>query len=208
MITVISLINTFSSVQSLSRLRLFATPWIAACQTSLSITNSRSSLRLTSIKSVMPSSHLILCRPLLLLPPIPPSIKVFSNESTLTPIHSYSIVVSISRTLCCAVLSHSVVSDSLWPQGLQPARLLCPWGFSRQEMSSARVAPNSGIKHRSPALQADSLPSESPGKPKNTRVGSLSLLQGNFPAQGLNQGLLLCRWILYQLSCAGSLKTS
>ena len=73
----------FSSVQSLSHVWLFATPWIAARQGSLSITNSRSSLRLTSIESVMPSSHLILCHPLLLLPPIPPSIKVFSNESNL-----------------------------------------------------------------------------------------------------------------------------
>ena len=73
----------FSSVQSLSCVRLFETPWIAARQASLSITNSQSSLRLTSIKSVMPSSHLILCRPLLLLPPIPPSIRVFSNESAL-----------------------------------------------------------------------------------------------------------------------------
>ena len=71
----------FSSVQSLSRVWFFATPWIAARQASLSITNSRSSLRLTSIELVMPSSHLILCRPLLLLPPIPPSIRVFSNES-------------------------------------------------------------------------------------------------------------------------------
>ena len=68
---------------SLSRVRLFVTPWIAACQASLSITNSRSSLKLTSIESVMPSSHLILGCPLLLLPPIPPSIRVFSNESTL-----------------------------------------------------------------------------------------------------------------------------
>ena len=73
----------FSSVESLSHLRLFANPWIAAGQASLSITNSRSSLRLTSIESVMPSSHLILSRPLFLLPPIPPSIRVFSNESTL-----------------------------------------------------------------------------------------------------------------------------
>ena len=73
----------FSSVQSLSRVRLFATPWIEAHQASLSITNSQSSLRLTSIESVMPSSHLILCHPLLLLPPIPPSIKVLSNESIL-----------------------------------------------------------------------------------------------------------------------------
>ena len=73
----------FNSVQLLSHVRLFVTPWIAAHQASLSITNSRSSLKLTSIESVMPSSHLILCHPLLLLPPIPPSIKVFSNESTL-----------------------------------------------------------------------------------------------------------------------------
>ena len=71
------------SDQSLSRVQLFATPWIAARQASLSITNSRSSVRLISIESVMTSSHLILCRPLLLLPPIPPSIRVFSNESTL-----------------------------------------------------------------------------------------------------------------------------
>ena len=73
----------FSSVQSLSRVWLFATPWITACQASLSITNSRSLLKLMSIESVMPSSHLILCHPLLLLPPILPSIRVFSNESTL-----------------------------------------------------------------------------------------------------------------------------
>ena len=75
--------QSVQSVQSLSRVRLFATPWIAARQASLSITISRSSLKLTSIESVMPSSHLILCCPLLLLPPIPPSIRVFSHESTL-----------------------------------------------------------------------------------------------------------------------------
>ena len=73
----------FSSVQLLSHVWLFATPWIAARQASLSITNSQSSPKLTSIESVMPSSHLILWRPLLLLPPIPPSIRVFSNESNL-----------------------------------------------------------------------------------------------------------------------------
>ena len=71
----------FSSVQSLSRVRLFATPWTAACQASLSITSCRSLPKLMSIKSVMPSNHLILCRPLLLLPSIFPSIRVFSNES-------------------------------------------------------------------------------------------------------------------------------
>ena len=72
-----------SSVQSLSRVQLFATPQITARQASLSITNSRSSLKLMSIELMMPSSHLILCRPFLLLPLLPPSIRVFSNESTL-----------------------------------------------------------------------------------------------------------------------------
>ena len=73
----------FSSVQSLSHVQLFVTPWIAARQASLSITNSRSLLKLMSIQTVIPSSHLILCRPLLLLSPSPPSIRVFSNDSTL-----------------------------------------------------------------------------------------------------------------------------
>ena len=73
----------FSSVQSLSHVRLFVTPWIAAHQASLSITSSWSLPKLMCIESVMPSSHLSLCCPLFLLPPIPPSIRVFSNESTL-----------------------------------------------------------------------------------------------------------------------------
>ena len=73
----------FSSVQSLSHVRLFATPWTAAHQDSLFITNSQSLLRLTSIELVMPSNHLILCHPFLLLPSILPSIRVFSNESAL-----------------------------------------------------------------------------------------------------------------------------
>ena len=75
--------NHFSSVQSLSRVRFFETPWTAACQASLSITNSWSLPKLISIESVMPSHHLILCHPLLLLPSIFPSIRVFSNESAL-----------------------------------------------------------------------------------------------------------------------------
>ena len=77
------MMQKFSSVQSLSGVRLLGTPWTTARQASPSITNSWSSFKLTSIELVMPSSHLILCRPLLLLPPIPPSITVFSNESTL-----------------------------------------------------------------------------------------------------------------------------
>ena len=75
--------DTFSSVQSLSRVQLFATPWTTAHQASLSITNSRSPPKLMSVELMMPSSHLILCCPLFLLPPIPHSIRVFSNESTL-----------------------------------------------------------------------------------------------------------------------------
>ena len=73
----------FSSVQSFHHFRLFAAPWTAACQASVSITNSQGLLKLMSIKSVMPSNHLILCHPLLLLPSIFPSIRVFSNESVL-----------------------------------------------------------------------------------------------------------------------------
>ena len=86
----------FNSVQSLSPVQLFATPWTAARQASLSITNSWSLLKLMSIESVMPSNHLILCRPLLLLPPIPPSIRVFSNESAL---HIQSIEFSASTSV-------------------------------------------------------------------------------------------------------------
>ena len=106
----------------------------------------------------------------------------------------------------CAVLSHSVVSHSLWSYGLQPARLLCPWGFSRQEYWSGLPCtppgdlPKPGIELRSPALQADSLLSESPRKPKNSGMGSLSLLQGILLTQELNWGLLHCRQILNQLS--------
>ena len=87
----------FSSVQLLSRLQLLATPWIAACQASLSITNSWSPPKPMSIESVMPSSHLILCCPLLLLPSIFPSIRVFSNESGASG--GQSIGVSASTSL-------------------------------------------------------------------------------------------------------------
>ena len=93
--------NQFSSVQSLSCVRLFATPWTAARQASLSITNSRSLPKPMSIVSVMPSNHLILCRPLLLLPSIFPSIRVFSNESALRirwpKYWSFSFNISLSN---------------------------------------------------------------------------------------------------------------
>ena len=121
---------------------------------------------------------------------------------------SYSLVNYYSSALSC-----SVMSDSLQPHGLQPARLLCPWGFSRQEYRSRLSCslpwdlPNPGIELTSPALQADSLPSEPLGKPKNTRLGTLFLLQGIFPAEELNRGFLLCR-ILYQQSHQGSTNES
>ena len=89
-----------SSVQLISRVRLFATPWIPARQASLSITNSQNLQKLMPIESVMPSSHLILCCPLLLLPPIPPSIRVFSSESTLHMRWSKYWSFSFSVSLC------------------------------------------------------------------------------------------------------------
>ena len=98
------------SDQSLGCVQLFATPWIAARQASLSITNSWSSLRLTSIESVMPFSYLILCRPPLLLSPIPPSIRVFSNESTLCmrwpKYWSFSFSIIPSKEILPCIITH------------------------------------------------------------------------------------------------------
>ena len=114
----------FSSVQLLSCVRLFATPWIATCQPSLSITNSQSSLKFMSIKSVMPSSHLILCRPLLLLPPIPPSVRVFSNKSALRmrwP-KSWSVSVTQSCPPLCDPMDCSPPGSSV--HGILQARIL------------------------------------------------------------------------------------
>ena len=122
-----------------------------------------------------------------------------------TPFFYYFGIFPRTLLMCC-VFSCSVVSNSLQPCGLWPTRLLCPWGFSRQEYwselpcPSSGDLPNPGIKPRSPTLQVDYLSSEPPGKPKNTEAGSLSFLQGNFPTQESNRGLLPCRWILYQLS--------
>ena len=111
----------FSSVQSLSRVQLFATPWIAAHQASLSITNSQSSLRLTSIESVMPSRHLILCHPLLLLPPIPPSIRAFSNQSILRmrwpKYWSFSFSIIPSKEILGLISFRMVWLDLLAVQG-------------------------------------------------------------------------------------------
>ena len=133
-----TLSKQFSSVQLLSRARLFITPWTAAHQASLSITNSQSLLKLMSIESVMPSNHLILCRPLLLLPSIFPSIRVFSNESVLhikwpkywsfsfniSPSNEYSRLISfrmdwfdllaVQGTLKSLLQHHSSKASILW----------------------------------------------------------------------------------------------
>ena len=142
--------HQLSSVQSLSRVRLFATPWIAACQASLSITNSQNLLKLMSVELVMPSGHLILCRPLLLLPPIPPSIRVFSNESTLRmrwpKYWSFSFSISPSKehpglisfrmdwldllavqgTLKSLLQHHSSKASILWRSAFFTVQLSCP----------------------------------------------------------------------------------
>ena len=131
----------FSPVQSLSHVWLFATPWTAAHQASLSITNSRSLLKLMSIKLMMPSNHLFLCRPLLLLPSIFPSITVFSNESvfhirwskywsfsfSISPSNEHPGLISfrmdwldhlaVQRTLKSLLQHHSSKASILWHSG-------------------------------------------------------------------------------------------
>ena len=114
----------FSSVQSLSHVRLFATPWTAARQASLSITNSQSSPKLMSVELVMPSNHLILCCPLLLPPSVFPKIRVFSNESALhirwpkfwsfsfniSPSNAYSVLISFRMDWCISLQSKGLSS--------------------------------------------------------------------------------------------------
>ena len=141
----------FSSVQSLSRVQLFATPWTTTRQASLSTTNSQSLPKPMSIKSVMPSSHLILCHPLLLLPPIPPSIRVFSNESTLgmrwpkywsfsfsiSPSNEHPGLVSfgmdwldlraVQGTLKSLLQHHSSKASILWPSAFFTVQFSHPY---------------------------------------------------------------------------------
>ena len=96
---------------------------------------------------------------------------IWSYGKSVLWVFKICIIPMLYICVCCAVLGCSVVSDSLQPHGLWPVRLLCPWGFSRQEYWSGLSCPtpgdltNPGIEPRSPALQADSLPSEPPGKP-------------------------------------------
>ena len=138
----------FSSVQSLSRVRLFVTPWIAAHQASLSITNSWSLLKPMSIDLVMPSSHLILCRPLLLLPPIPPSIRAFSNESTLRmrwpKYWSFSFSINLSNEHPGLISFRMDWLDLLAVQGTLKSLL-------QHHSSKASILPRSSFLH-SPTL--------------------------------------------------------
>ena len=162
----------FSSVQSLSCVWLFVTPQIAACQASLSITSSWSSLKLTSIESVMPSSHLILCCPLLLLLPIPPSIRVFSNESTLhmrwPKYWSFSFSIIPSKEIWRLISFRMDWLDLLAVQGTLKILL------QHHTLHPPGDLLNPGMEPRSPTLQADSLPSELPGKLLLDKLGVLS----------------------------------
>ena len=138
--------SLLGSVQWLSRVRLFVTPWTAARQDSLSIANSRSLLKLTSIESLMPSSHLILCRPLLLLPPIPPSIRVFSNESALcirwskywsfsfsiSPSNEYSGLTSFRMDWLDLLAVQGTLKSLLQHHSQKASVLLCPAFFTVQ----------------------------------------------------------------------------
>ena len=123
------LVIQFSSVQSFSCVRLFATPWTAACQASLSITNSWSLPKLMSIESVMPSNHLILCHPLLLLPSIFPSIRVFSNESSFQTEFFKSGGQSIGISASTSVLPMNI--QGWFPLGLDGLISLLSKGLSR-----------------------------------------------------------------------------
>ena len=154
--------HQFSSVQSLSRVQLFVTSWTAARQASLSITNSQSLLKLMSIVSVMPSNHLILCRPLLLLPSIFPSIRVFSKKSVLhirwpkhwsfsfsiSPSNEYSGLISfrmdwldllaIQRTLKSLFQHHSPKASILWCSAFLIVQLAHPYMTSGKIIALTR----------------------------------------------------------------------
>ena len=137
--TPILVLTLISSVHSLSCVRLFATPWTVACQASLSITNSRSLLKFMSIKSVMPSNHLILCRPFLLPPSIFPSIRVFSNESVLhirwsnywsfnfsiSPFNEYSGLISFRIDWLDLLAVQGTLKSLLQHHSLKPSVLWC-----------------------------------------------------------------------------------
>ena len=174
--------HQFSSIQSLSHVRLFAAPWTAACQTSLPITNSWNLLKLMSIKSVMPSNHLILCHPLLLLPSIFPSIRVFSNESALRfrwpKYWSFSFSISSSNEYSGLISFGMDWLDLLAVQGTlksllqnHSSRVSILWcsaffiHFSSPQYKQAASAPGTGSWALLPGCMAFSLPTCPPECP-------------------------------------------
>ena len=195
-----------SEVQSISRVWLSVTPWSAALQASISITNSQSLLKLISIESVMPSNHLIFCRPYLLPPSIFPRIRVFTNESvhhlrwpkywsfsfSISPSSEYLGLISfrmdwldllaVQGTLKNLLQHHSSEASTLWKW---------KWKWSHSVMSNS-LQPHGLYPTRLLC------PWNSPDN--NIGIGNLSLLQGIFSTQGLNPVLLYCRQILYHLS--------
>ena len=183
------------SVQLLSHVQLFVTPWTVARQASLSITNSQSLLKPMSKESVMPSNHLILCHPFLLLPSIFPSIRVFSNESVLCirwpKYWSFSIGISPSNEYSRLISFRIDWFDLLAAQGtrkslLQVKNMEWKWKL----LSCVQL-------FATPWTVWNSLG-------QNTGGSSLSLLLGIFPTQGSNPGLPHYRQILYQPSYQGS----
>ena len=133
-----------------------------------------------------------------LLPSVYFSFLYFLNLKNNKTQDIFTSLASHEPYLC--MLSRSVMSNSLQPHGLQPTRLLCPWRFSGKNTGvDCHALPNPGIEPRSLALQADSLPSQPPGKPKNTG-GQPIPSPGDLPDPGIKQSLLHCRWILYQMS--------
>ena len=207
----------FSSVQSLIRIRLFATPWIAARQASLSITNPRSSLRLMSIESVMPSSHLILCCSFLLLPLILPSIRVLSNESNL----HMSIAVSASApVLPMNTQDWSPLGWTGWislqSKGL--SRVFSNTTVQKHQFFGAQLSSQSNSHihivakllsrfrlFATPWTRAYQAPQSVEFCRQEYWSGLPFPSPGIFPTQGSNRGLPHCRQTLYCLSQQGSL---
>ena len=158
----------FSSVQSLSHVWLFATPWTSVCQASLSVTNSRSWPKLLSIESVMPSNHLILCRPLLLLSSIFPSIRVFSNDSVLCirwpKYWSFSFSISPSNEYSGLISFRMDWLDLLAVQGTLKSRL-------QHQSSKASI-----LRHSAFFIVQLSHPYMTTGKLRSLEAGKCSLI--------------------------------
>ena len=173
--------SIFSSIQFSHSVesQLFVTPWTATRQVSLSITNSQSLLKHTSIELVLPSNHHILCRPLLLLPSIFPRIKVLTDESVLSIRWSkfWSFSISPSKEYLGLISFRKVKVAQLYRTRCDTMESSGPQYWSGYPFPSPEYLPNPGVESRSPVFHADSLPAEPPGKPNPLRLtGLISLL--------------------------------